>query len=200
MIRLVLVRHAETVWHAENRYAGASDIELSQQGEYQAAQLADWSKSACLDALWVSPMSRARATMAPVERTLSMTASIDNRLREIDFGEGEGLTSKQMVARFPLKYKAFLNDPVTNPLPGGEDPAATISRGRTALHEIAKRASKDYSTSARVLIVAHNTLLRLLLCDALGLPAANYRRLFPQLDNVALTELGFHFEKEIMQP
>ena len=200
MIRLVLVRHGETIWHAENRYAGSSDIALTQHGRQQAEQLATWSRLAALDALWVSPMSRARATMEPVERALSMTASIDDRLREIDFGQGEGLTSQQMRERFPVAYSNFLNDPVAHPLPGGEDPHAAIARGRTALHDIAASAAKDFGPSTRILIVAHNTLIRLLLCDALGLIAANYRRLFPHLDNIALTELGFSSEANVTPP
>ena len=200
MIRLALVRHGETIWHAENRYAGSSDIALTQQGMQQAEQLAAWSNSAGLDALWVSPLSRARETMAPVEKVLSMAASVDDRLRELNFGEGEGLTSRQMLERFPVAYNDFLDDPISHPLPGGEDPLAAISRGRTALHHIAASAAKDFGPSARILIVAHNTLIRLLLCDALGLAPAKYRRLFPQLDNIALTELGFHPESNVTPP
>ncbi|WP_248966102.1 histidine phosphatase family protein [Sphaerisporangium perillae] len=48
MTQLVLVRHGETVWHAENRYAGLSDIELTPRGHAQAAQLAAWSSSAAI--------------------------------------------------------------------------------------------------------------------------------------------------------
>ena len=62
MTDLVLVRHGETVWHAENRYAGVSDVALTPRGEEQAARLARWARTAGLVAVWSSPLSRARRT------------------------------------------------------------------------------------------------------------------------------------------
>ena len=67
MTRLVLVRHGETIWHAENRYAGSSDIPLSPRGLEQAEQLAKWASRADLAAIWISPLRRARETAGPSE-------------------------------------------------------------------------------------------------------------------------------------
>ena len=64
MTYLVLVRHGETVWHAENRYAGISDIALTTRGLEQAAQLAAWARTARLSAVWASTLSRAQLTAA----------------------------------------------------------------------------------------------------------------------------------------
>ncbi len=192
MIRIVLVRHGETVWHAENRYAGSSDIPLTRRGEQQAEALAAWSRTAGLAQLHASPLKRAQATAAPMARMLGLAPLIDPGLRELDFGRGEGLTASEMKMRFPAEYAAFLDDPAAHPLPGGEDPRAAIERGQAALHEIARQALQ-LSHDARVLVVGHNTLIRLLLCNSLGIAASNYRRTFPQLGNVALTELGCKF-------
>ncbi|NUT12685.1 MAG: histidine phosphatase family protein, partial [Nonomuraea sp.] len=54
MTDLVLVRHGETVWHAENRYAGTSDVDLTERGRDQAAMLAAWAAEAGLAAVWSS--------------------------------------------------------------------------------------------------------------------------------------------------
>ena len=62
MGNLVLVRHGQTVWHAENRYAGRSDVALTPRGVEQAAQLAVWAQTAGLAAVWSSTLSRARIT------------------------------------------------------------------------------------------------------------------------------------------
>ena len=185
MSRIVLVRHGETIWHAENRYAGSSDIELTDRGRQHAQALALWAANAGLERLYVSPLVRARETARPSEAALCMHAALDSRLREIDFGEGEGLTSREMSKRFPVEYAAFRRDPVKHHLPGGEDPMAAISRGRAALQEIASQAGPR----ARVLIIAHNTLIRLLLCDLLGIPPARYRQVFPEVGNVSINEL-----------
>lgn len=185
MSRIVLVRHGETVWHAENRYVGSSDVELTNQGRQQAHALALWAANAGLERLYVSPLVRARETMRPSETVLGMTATVESRLRELGFGDGEGLTSREMSERFPDQYAAFRNDPVKHHLPGGEDPMVAIARGRAALQEIASQAGPR----ARVLIVAHNTLIRLLLCDLLGIAPARYRQVFPQMENVSINEL-----------
>jgi broad specificity phosphatase PhoE len=185
MSRIVLVRHGETVWHAENRYAGSSDIELSDHGREQAQALSQWAANAGLERLYVSPLLRARETARPSEAVLCMQGIVDSRLREIAFGEGEGLTSREMSKRFPAEYAAFRRDPVKHHLPGGEDPMAAIARGRAALQEIASQAGPR----ARVLVVTHNTLIRLLLCDLLGIPPARYRQVFPEVGNVSINEL-----------
>ncbi|MBK3647520.1 histidine phosphatase family protein, partial [Streptomyces sp. MBT33] len=71
-----------------------------------------------------------------------------------------------------------------HPFPGAEDPVAAAGRGAAALRRIA--AAHD---GERVLVVAHNTLLRLVLCRLLSIPLGEYRRVFPQLRNAAVTEL-----------
>ncbi|MEV0615494.1 histidine phosphatase family protein [Nonomuraea sp. NPDC050404] len=209
MTDLVLVRHGETVWHAENRYAGLTDVELTPRGHDQAAQLAGWAARAGLEAVWASPLSRARITAeaaaanagplaaAPTAEAAAAQSGppapaagtgpvvrIDERLRELDFGQGDGLTAAEMKARFPEARAAFEADPAEHPLPGGEDPHEAAARFAAALHDIAAA-----HPNGRVLVVAHTTAIRLALCRLIGVPLGRYRRLFPRLDNCALTEL-----------
>lgn len=187
MKRLVLVRHGETVWHAENRYAGRSDIELTPEGEAQAQQLAAWAVNAGLGAVWSSPLLRAMRTAQGAAASAALPLQIEERLIEIDFGRGEGRTAAEMRALFPAERAAFERDPVRHYLPDGEDPNAATSRGMAALEDIAAALPEG----ERALVVAHNTLLRLLLCRVLGLPLSRYRDVFPSLANVTGTELGF---------
>ncbi|MEO3892442.1 histidine phosphatase family protein [Nonomuraea sp. B5E05] len=184
MTDLVLVRHGETVWHAENRYAGLTDIELTPRGHEQAARLAGWAATAGLEGVWASTLSRARITAEAGAAAAKVATRVDARLRELDFGQGEGLTSAEMAARFPEARAAFEADPAEHPLPGGEDPRQAAERFVAALHDIAAAHH-----GGRVLVVAHTTALRLALCHLIGVPLGEYRRLFPRLDNCALTEL-----------
>ena len=192
MIHLILVRHGETIWHKENRYAGCTDVPLNAQGQEQAQQLAAWAITAELTQLYVSPLCRARQTILPVEQVLGREAVVDSRLRELDFGNCEGLTSSEIASRFPEQYARFCVDPVRDFLPGGGDPLASIVRGGNARDDLAFEAAQR-SIYGRVLVVSHNTLIRLLLCGSLGIAPARYRELFPQVGNVALTELGLQF-------
>ncbi|AQA10625.1 hypothetical protein GCM10009548_38170 [Streptomyces malaysiensis subsp. malaysiensis] len=184
MTDFVLVRHGETVWHAENRYAGRTDVPLTELGHEQAAALGAWAAGRRLDAVLSSPLSRARLTAGPAAAALGLTPRVDERLYELDFGRGEGLTRAEMRERFPAELDAFLADPVAHHLPGGEHPAAAAARAIACLTDI-QRESPD----GRVLVVAHSTLVRLVLCELLGIPLAHYRQVFPRLENGALTEL-----------
>ena len=184
MTDVVLVRHGETIWHAENRYAGVSEIGLSPHGLEQAAQLATWASKAGLSAVWSSPLGRALGTATPCADLAGLRLQVDARLRELDFGDGEGRTSQEMGERFPAEFAAFGIDPVANHLPGGEDPVAAAERFVSCLHDIA-----DAHPKGRVLVVAHNSVIRLALCRLLGAPLGDYRRLYPAVRNCALTEV-----------
>ncbi|MEU8123942.1 histidine phosphatase family protein [Spirillospora sp. NPDC049024] len=184
MTRLVLVRHGETEWHAENRYAGVSDVALTALGLDQARSLAAWAATARPDAVWCSDLSRSRLTAAPSAAAIGARLHVDRRLRELDFGQGEGLTRAEMERKFPEELRAFLADPVAAHLPGGEDPAAAARRFTACLDDIAR-----LHEGGRVLVVAHSTAIRLALCRLLGMPLKDYRRRFPSLGNCALTEI-----------
>lgn len=184
MTRFFLVRHGETVWHGNNRYAGRTDVALTPRGREQAEQLAAWGKGAALDGIWCSSLSRARDTAAPVAAATGLELQIDARLCELDFGRAEGLTAADMGQAFPEALAAFQADPVAHHLPDGEDPRAALERALACLEAI-RRAQP----AGRVLVVAHTTLIRLTLCHLLGIPPEEYRRVFPVVSNVALTEL-----------
>ncbi|MFE0519629.1 histidine phosphatase family protein [Streptomyces sp. NPDC058954] len=181
---LLLARHGQTVWHAENRYAGISDVPLTETGHAQAQALGRWAAAHPVDAVWTSPLSRAVVTAEPACRALGLTPSREPDLRECDFGVVEGRTLAQFAEEDPDAAAAFRADPVAHPFPGAEDPVAAAGRGAAALRRIA--AAHD---GERVLVVAHNTLLRLVLCRLLSIPLGEYRRVFPQLRNAAVTEL-----------
>jgi probable phosphoglycerate mutase len=187
MTRLVLVRHGETVWHAENRYAGVSDIELTQRGLAQAGQLARWAGTAELSEVWTSTLTRAQLTARACAEAIGTDLRVDARLRELDFGRGEGLTTAEMNERFPEALEAFRADPVSDHLPGGEDPTHAAERFVACLDDITR-----LHPDGRVLVVAHTTAIRLALCKLIGVPMSEYRRLFPMLRNCALTELRLH--------
>ncbi len=179
---LVLARHGETVWHVENRYAGSSDIDLTPNGVLQAERLAGWSRVRGIDAVISSPVRRAVETAAPAALAVGVALTIVDDLREVGFGIAEGHTLGELDPEVVARFRA---DPVADPFPGAEPPPAAAQRCAEALRGIAVRHS-----GRPVLVVAHNTLLRLGLCALLGLPIARYRQVFPRLDNAAVTEIA----------
>ncbi|MFI6578729.1 histidine phosphatase family protein [Nocardiopsis sp. NPDC050513] len=185
MTDLVLARHGETTWHADNRYAGSSDVALTARGHAQAEALASWADGAGLDAVWCSTLSRARETALLSARAIGAPPHADERLRELDFGEAEGRTAAEMERLFPERRAAFTADPVAHHLPGGEDPRLAVKRALSCFDDIVDRYPEG-----RVLVIAHSTLIRLVLCHVLGVPLREYRRLLPTVRNTALTTLS----------
>lgn len=181
---LFLARDGQTVWHAENRYAGASDVALTDEGRRQAEQLAQWAFRHRVDAIWTSTATRAIETAEPACWALDLVPGREPDLRECDFGTVEGHTLAEFAAEDPERAEAFRADPVINAFPGAEDPRVAAARGAMALRRIA-----DGLPGQRVLVVAHSTLLRLVLCELLSIPLGAYRRVFPQLRTAAVSEV-----------
>ncbi|HEY0471167.1 MAG TPA: histidine phosphatase family protein [Kribbella sp.] len=175
---VVLARHGRTDYHHGNRYAGSTDLPLDEVGRLQAERLKEWAEDFAPDALWSSPMLRARQTAAPTAEALGLEPVLDDRLREVDFGSAEGRRLSQLP---PDVAKAFELDPVGAHFPDGEDPAAAADRVLEAFQQIGSQHQ-----GRKVLVVAHNTLIRLLVCKVLGLELRDYRRLLPTLDPAAL--------------
>lgn len=181
---LLLARHGQTIWHAENRYARHQRRRPDGHGGRAGGSPGPLGSSPPGGRDLDVPLSRAVLTAAPACRALNLTPHTEPALRECDFGVVEGRTLAEFETENPEAAEAFRTDPVAHAFPGAEDPTAAATRGATALHRIAA-AHPDQ----RVLVVAHNTLLRLVLCRLLGIPLSEYRRVFPRLRNAAVSEL-----------
>lgn len=191
MTTFFLARHGETVWHADHRYAGNSDVGLTRHGLGQAAALGAWAVDARLDAIVSSPLTRARRSAAPSVETTGLPLRIDDRLVEIDFGAAEGLTPAEIGERFPAEWAAFCRAPASSPLPGGESGRAGIARALPVLDELVEELP-----GGRVLVVAHATLIRLLFCELAGMDPDGYRDLLPVLGNCSVTTIEYPWQTE----
>lgn len=96
------MRHGRTAWNAARRFQGQSDIPLSEEGRAQAIATAAVLASGPLDAIVSSDLSRARDTADAIAAHHRLRVASDPRLREFAFGEWEGLTWDEIVARFPV--------------------------------------------------------------------------------------------------
>jgi len=182
---LLLVRHGRTAWHDGNRYAGSSDIPLDDEGERQADALARWAQSAALTHLVASPLRRTVATANAVERSTGLAAELVAELRELDFGIAEGHTLAEMTTSNPAVAAAFVADPVTGHGPEGDDPATRTAAASAALLDIGRKHS-----GGRVLVVMHSTMIRLVVCDLLGIPLRRYRDLLGRPEPTYVTTLS----------
>lgn len=187
MTTLFLARHGETVWHAEHRYAGIADVELTENGLREAESLALWAADARLDAVYSSTLSRAILTAEPSARATGEIVETDPDLVEVGFGVGEGRTLDELRPTYSAEVDAFIERPAEAVLPGGERGLDGITRYLRAFDRI-EAAFPD----GRVLVACHGTALRLTLCALMGIDPNRYRDLMPEVQNCALTTLAYN--------
>lgn len=177
-MKLHLVRHGETVWHDENKYTGHTDIPLTNKGYEQANSLVAWARLLELGAIYTSDLIRSIETAKPMASALGLEVKKDSRLREVNFGEIEGLSPQEMNLNFPEIRKSFLSFPADTILPQGESGRIALQRALPALREIlSSNGQQD------VVFVGHGTLIRLIVCHFLGIELNLYRKVFPRISN-----------------
>ena len=180
----LLLRHGQTPMSVQKRYAGRSDVPLTDAGVQQAAAAAKRLASAGLDVIVTSPLQRAVQTAQEVAAVTGAAVVTDDGFRETDFGAWEGLTFAEVRERWPAELAAWLADPEVAP-PGGESFADVSTRVTAALHRVLAARARQ-----RVLIVSHVTPIKTLVAAALlAPPPALYRM---HLDVAALCEIDWY--------
>ncbi|HEY8518105.1 MAG TPA: histidine phosphatase family protein [Candidatus Binatia bacterium] len=168
--RILLIRHGATVLSAEDRFAGSTDVELSDEGRRQARALAERLADDRLAAIYASPMRRALETASIVGRPHGLEPIVEPGLREIGHGHWEGLTRKEVEQRFAEEYAAWELDPVTFAPRGGEPGVAVMARALPVIRTLVERHA-----GATVAVVSHKATIRLVLAALLGIEPRGYR-------------------------
>src|ERR1700689_5961222 len=107
----LLLRHGQTPMSVQKRYAGRSDIPLTEVGLQQAAAAAKRLASAGIDVIVASPLLRAGQTAGEVAAATGAPGGTEDGFRETDFGAWEGLTFAEVRERWPAEVSAWLADP-----------------------------------------------------------------------------------------
>lgn len=132
---LVLVRHGQTAWNHLGRAQGHIDVELDDTGHGQAASIAPTLAAMRPAHLWTSDLTRARQSIAYVEKRVGLEAAPDSRLRECDLGIRSGLTVEEFEQRFPEEHDAWLHEDESKLVRGAETTAEVRQRMSGALKE-----------------------------------------------------------------
>jgi alpha-ribazole phosphatase len=167
--RIVLVRHGEPDESVRGRSYGGLDVGLSARGREQMRRARRLLREVRCSAIYSSPKRRALES-ASVLAGRRASVIVDDRLREMDFGDFEGLTYDDIAERFSEKYREWMNRPTEVTFPGGENFTAMAARVRDALDHI-----RCAHRSETVAIVSHGGVNRIALATALELDA---RRIF----------------------
>jgi broad specificity phosphatase PhoE len=181
-VKLLLIRHAESVGNSELRLQGRTEFPLTERGRNQAQELAATLAGRSIDAVCSSPIQRALNTAEAIAGRLGLTVDIQSSLQEYDFGELSGLTWPEIRERRPRLIEEMLSDSDDYPsYPGEEGREPFRRRVSKALWEISDRHSGD----AAVAVVTHAGPIAVFLLDVIE---RGYRRPIPfTLDNASVT-------------
>jgi alpha-ribazole phosphatase len=164
-MRIVLIRHAET--DMAGRFCGHSDPELNAAGRRQAIRVADEISRLGVGRIYSSDLSRASQTAAAIAQRTGIAINYLGGLREIHFGQWEGLAWEEIEVRFPEEADLWLKEFPLRSAPGGEAYAAFTERVDTAISPLL-REKGDITTA----VVTHRGFMRYALTKFFGFAEA----------------------------
>ncbi len=170
MARVYLIRHGATELSAEDRFAGAIDVRLSEIGRNQARLLGQRLAKDPICAVYASPMTRTITTAELVAAPHRLAVTPVDDLREISHGRWEGKRRTDVEREFKEEYERWEEDPFTFAPNGGESGLAVMARALPALLQLVER-HKDLP----FIVVSHKATIRLLLSSLIGIDPRTYR-------------------------
>jgi alpha-ribazole phosphatase/probable phosphoglycerate mutase len=155
---IFFVRHGETDWNKELRYQGVSDVPLNDEGRAQARKAGLRLSKLVPSRVFSSPLCRALETAEIIMKHNESRAKIEPReeMREISFGEWEGLTTYEVAARYPEALASWRKAPFEARPPGGE-PFGDVTARSLAAASLIKNSGGPGGVT---FVVAHGAILR----------------------------------------
>jgi len=182
--KITLVRHGETQWNVLGKFQGCKDIELTNEGILQAQYLNKRFEND-FDYIYTSPLKRAEQTAKIISQSNNSIPMIEAELREIDFGQWEGLTIKEIETNFPEKFSEWRNDEFDAPLCGGDLSLKKASaRAKDAIIKIAAKHKGKH-----IIIVAHGGIIKAGLIGIFDWKMTMYHKII--LGNTSVSKLVF---------
>lgn len=158
MKRILLIRHGQTDWNSEGRWQGHLDVSLNDEGIAQAQALANHLRDRPIRGIYSSDLMRAQQTAAPLAKALGLPVTLDSRLREINLGAFQGMTTSEISTKYPAQAAQMRENYLDFQFPQGETRRQMQARAFEAVREIAARAPEP-----EVAIITHGGTIRVLL-------------------------------------
>ncbi len=175
-MRLVLVRHGETVGHSSIRYYGRTDVALSALGRRQMRAAREWFETRGgmrgFAPVFTSPLVRATEAARIIAGRDAAALALEE-LAEVDFGLFEGLTAEEIAKRYPEEFRRWNSNRLAADFvyPEGESRAAfvaRVARGTARMLALWHDASADGRADSHALLVAHRGVIRAMVRQLTG--------------------------------
>jgi len=184
-MKLLLVRHGETEANRSRLALGREDVPLNERGRAQALAVARSLAGLPVAAVYSSPLARALETARAIAAERGLEVQVEPGLIEMDVGEMEGMTFADMRQRYGEFLREWVSERAASlVMPGGESLDIVADRAWSTVLALEERHANDL-----VVAVTHNFVILTLLCRALDLPLAHFRRLRVTLGARSLLEV-----------
>ncbi|WP_196594039.1 alpha-ribazole phosphatase [Pectinatus sottacetonis] len=165
LTKIILIRHGRTNWNIEGRFQGQSDIALIPEGIAQAKKLAENFPLTKLDAVYCSDLKRTRCTAEIIAKKFNLPLTPTKNLREMNFGQWEGMLFEDINKKWPNVIKNFFDDPLSVNIPEGESFPEVQHRAMQSLKKIIAA-----NNGKNVAIIAHGGVNRAILSSTVHIP------------------------------
>jgi broad specificity phosphatase PhoE len=177
---LHLIRHGVTASNERRIYMGRSQESLSTEGRWQARELARRLQERNLDAIYCSPLRRARETADILAQPHRQEVRLDADIMELDLSRWQGRPADEIATADAEAWKIWCADPARLSIPGIETFDSLGERVRRFLRSV----RRDHP-SGSVAVVSHDGVIRMAVMEALGISWDHYRSL--PLDNTSIS-------------
>jgi broad specificity phosphatase PhoE len=168
--RIFLVRHGATTLTTEDRFAGETDVLLSDEGREQLRCLSHRLQNESIESVYASPMKRTVESAAIVAAPHKKEVIKRDGLREISHGRWEQRTRAEVEKVFPEEYSCWESDPFSFAPNGGETGLQVTARALPVILEIVA-----IHPGKTILVVSHKATIRLVISSLLGFDPRAYR-------------------------
>lgn len=184
-MRLILVRHGESEWNRIGRYQGQLDAPLSDLGLRQAEALAKRLSTEKLDAIFSSPLQRARRTAEAIAQYHpSLEIQHDPALLEIHHGDWQGLYAPEVREKYAEALEEWRVYPTRSQMPNGESFSNILKRTLN----FRERVCQQYGSDASIVVSTHDVVVKILIADALGMHMDRINRLWITNASISVVE------------
>ncbi len=185
-MRFILVRHGESEWNRIGRYQGQLDAPLSDLGLRQAEALATRLATEKLDAIYSSPLQRARRTADAIARFHpALTIQEDPALLEIHHGDWQGLFAADVRERYAGALEEWRTYPTRCQMPNGESFSNILKRTLN----FRERMAREHHPHATIVLSTHDVVVKILVAEAIGMHMDRINRLW--ITNASISVLEY---------
>lgn len=191
LTELYLMRHGETDWNKNSIFQGQTDIALNKKGIEEAKKTAQIFADLKLDFIYSSDLIRTKNTALFIARSKKMKINESKKIREISFGDWEGLNYKEIEKKFPDDLAKWKDDLINNNPTGGEKILNFKARIKDFFQEILNKHQGE-----KILVVTHGGVIKIYLTIVLAMKSKDFWKF--QIDNCSITELKFYDNDPIL--